>query len=312
MIAAGRLGPARNKHGGLCLPALLSSFCRPGGSDTLDMKSSLTEQWRFLAPEPDGVRAAPSGVRVPGWPLSRREPPQPPPPPRPVSGQHCPWLLKVAGCLSAPEERRPNGNECWGGVGGLSLRGGDQRNAEEVAGQAPRILRSFPCPVPDLPKQARARRHRAALCPVVVIASQFLSQLPPHPTSRPLDSACRFPGPYLAALWRGFARIWERGLRKEERIGKKKKKKNRCWEEVGIRLRHFLAQLPHLGSGAPASRVSQLGPAGTREKGFSSRHVQGRTVKICLGWPIFSFAPIKRKSPRNSIKATLAKALFEA
>ena len=96
--------------------------------------------------------------------------------------------------------------------------------SEEVAGRAPRILRSFPCPVPELPNQARARRHRAALCPGVVIASQFLSQLPPHPTSRPLDSACRFPGPYLAALWRGFVRIWEKGLRKEERIGKKKKK----------------------------------------------------------------------------------------
>lgn len=249
-----------------------------------------------------------------GWPLSRREPPQPPPPPRPVSWQHCPWLLKVAGRLGAPEERRPSGNGGGGGGGGgLSLRGGDQRNAEEVAGRAPRIFRSFPCPVPELPIQARARRHLVALCPGVMIAShQFLSQLPPHPTFRPLDSACRLPGPYLAALWRGFARIWERGLRKEERTGKKKKKKNRCWEEVGIRLRHFLAQLPHLGSGAPASRVSQLGPAGTREKGFSSRHVQGRRVKFCLGWPIFSFAPIKRKSPRNSIKATLAKALFEA
>lgn len=185
------------------------------------MKSSLTEQWRLLALEPDGVRAAPRGVRVPGWPLSRREPPQPPPPPRPVSWQHCPWLLKVAGCLSAREERRPNGNECWGG---LSLHRGDQRNAKEVAGRAPRILRAFPCPVLELPKQARARRHQAALCPGVMIAShQFLSQLPPQPTSRPLDSACRFPGPYLAALWRGFARIWERGLRKEERTGKKKR-----------------------------------------------------------------------------------------
>nr|CAI9693435.1 unnamed protein product [Rangifer tarandus platyrhynchus] len=91
------------------------------GSDTLDMKSSLTEQWRLLTLEPDGVRAAPSGVRVPGWPLSRWEPPQPPPPPRPVSWQHCPWLLKVAGCLSAREERRPNGNECWGPGGGVYL-----------------------------------------------------------------------------------------------------------------------------------------------------------------------------------------------
>lgn len=98
----------------------------------------------------------------------------------------------------------------------------------------------------------------------------------------------------------------------KERRENWKEKTNKCWEEVGIRLRHFLAQLPHLGSGTPASRASQLGPAGTREKGFFSRRVQGKTVKICLGWPIFSFAPIKRKSPRNSIKATLAKALFEA
>lgn len=110
----------------------------------------------------------------------------------------------------------------------------------------------------------------------------------------------------------GICKNLGKGPKERRENWKEKKKKNRCWEEVGIRFRHFLAQLPHLGSGAPASRVSQLGPAGTREKGFSSRQVQGRTVKICLGWPIFSFAPIKRKSPRNSIKATLAKALFEA
>lgn len=86
-IAAGRPGPARNKHGGLCLLALLPSFCRPGGSDTLDMKSSLTEQWRFLAPEPDGVRAAPSGVRVPGGlsPAGSRRNPRPRPAPSPGS-----------------------------------------------------------------------------------------------------------------------------------------------------------------------------------------------------------------------------------
>lgn len=64
--------------------------------------------------------------------------------------------------------------------------------------------------------------------------------------------------------------------------------------------------------GTPAQREQTRGLGGGGEGGFSSRRVHGTTVKICLGWPIFSFAPIKRKSPRNSIKATLAKALFEA
>lgn len=225
-IAAGRPGPARSKHGGLCLLALLPSFCRPGGSDTLDMKSSLTEQWRFLAPNPteSGLLRAAAGFPGGLSPAGSRRNPRPRPAPSPGS--------TALGFLKSQAASVPQSSAARAGVGvgvgvrGLSLRGGDQRNAEEVAGRAPRIFRSFPGPAPELPKQARARRHLAALCPGVMIAShQFLSQLPPHPTFRPLDSACRLPGPYLAALWRGFARIWERGLRKEERTGKKKKKR---------------------------------------------------------------------------------------
>ena len=53
----------------------------------------------------------------------------------------------------------------------------------------------------------------------------------------------------------GVCKNLGKGPKERRENWKEKKKKNRCWEEVGIRLRHFLAQLPHLGSGAPASRA---------------------------------------------------------
>lgn len=135
----------------------------------------------------------------------------------------------------------------------------------------------------------------------------------PTPHLPPPGLGLQIPGPYLAALWRGFARIRERGRRKEE--GRTGKKRNR--RGVGRRKGGGRNPAQALSCLVAAFRVGVLGlsgiPAGaSRHAGKGILFSRRRTVKICLGWPIFSFAPIKRKSPRNSIKATLAKALFEA
>lgn len=147
-IAAGRPGPARNKHGGLCLLALLPSFCRPGGSDTLDMKSSLTEQWRFLAPNPteSGLLRAAAGVPGGLSPAGSRRNPRPRPAPSP--GSTALGFLKSQ-AVSVPQSSaaRAGTGVGVGGGGSISPRWrSKERRGGRGAGPEDLQILPWPCP----------------------------------------------------------------------------------------------------------------------------------------------------------------------
>ena len=128
VIPGGRLGPAQSKHGGLSPLPLLPSFLWPRR-----LKYPRDEIVAHGTMATSGPGTRPSAGCSERWPHSRRllqpgaaasRPPHPAPgqpPPRPIPLRPWPWLLKVAGCLSAREKHRPSGE--WVFLGGaISLR----------------------------------------------------------------------------------------------------------------------------------------------------------------------------------------------
>lgn len=152
VVPGGRLGPAQSKHGGLTPLPLLPSFLWPR---RLKYPRDEIVAHGTMATSGPGTRPSPGCSER--WPHFRRllqpgaaasPPPHPAPgqpPPRPIPLRPWPWLLKVAGCLSAREKHRPSGE--WVFLGGaLSLRWRSKKRlgVHGAGPEDPQILPSSP------------------------------------------------------------------------------------------------------------------------------------------------------------------------